>query len=481
MGPLLSRRFLVPRRFLLTSAALWLTAKPMSSSDLPQRIRKAAVPLPEIGKPDFAEHFDRFVTGDAASARVVLIGDGSHGTSEFYASRAEITKRLIDKHGFTIVAVEADWPDAAAVDRHVRSKAAKVKRDGAPFQRFPGWMWKNEEVKEFVDWLRARNDRQKPEDRAGFYGLDLYSLDTSIKAVLEYLDRTDPNLAKQARQRYGCLAPYAENPARYGAVALGRGFAPCEKAVMDMLQDMLKKRLELIKTDAGEHEEEIFDAEQNAHVVADAEKYYRAMYYGNDESWNLRDTHFFNTLNRLLEMKKPPTAGKNKAVVWAHNSHVGDARFTGMGQRRNELNVGQLCKQQFGKDAVIIGHGTHTGTVAAANEWEDPMSIMRVRESRPDTYERLAHDTGLPRFVLDLRQGHQDERLRNDLSKARLQRFIGVIYRPETELLSHYESAIMPKQFDAYVWFDQTSAVRALGAIEPKGPPETLETYPFGM
>ncbi|KAF8067023.1 putative erythromycin esterase [Lyophyllum atratum] len=460
----------------------------MSTTDLSQRMRAAAQPLPDLadasfgGAPDFAENFDRFVTGDAASARVVLIGDGSHGTSEFYASRAAITKRLIDKHGFNIVAVESDWPDAAVVDRHVRHKTAKVKRDGLPFKRFPGWMWKNEEVKEFVDWLRERNSHCKPEERAGFYGLDLYSLDTSIQAVVEYLDRTDPNLAKQARERYGCLAPYAQNPARYGAVALGRGFAPCEKGVMDMLQDMLKKRLEVMKSDAAEENEEIFDAEQNAQVVADAEKYYRAMYYGNDESWNLRDTHFFTTLSRLLEFKKPPSPGaQNKAVVWAHNSHVGDARFTGMGQRRNELNIGQLCKQKFGTDAVIIGHGTHTGTVAAAHEWEDPMTIMKVVESRTDSYERISHDTGLPRFVLDLRKGHQDEKLRQDLSKPRLQRFIGVIYRPETELMSHYESAILPRQFDAYVWFDKSSAVKALGAIKPAAPPESLETYPFGM
>ncbi|KAG0252992.1 hypothetical protein BG011_006621, partial [Mortierella polycephala] len=310
----------------------------------------AAEEFDNIDDPSFAAKFDRF-----ACARVVLIGDASHGTSEFYNARAVITKRLVQEHGFNIIATEADWPDAQSVDQYARqrSKAKNASESLGAFQRFPKWMWRNEEVKVFIDWLYDHNAERPDAEKIGFYGLDLYSLGASIRAVTDYLDRVDPGAAKDARLRYGCLQPWVEDPAQYGLVALKLGHAPCEASVVKVLRDLLLKRLEYVQ----QADDSFMDAEMNAQIVRDAEEYYRAMYLGSAMSWNLRDTHMFETLCRLLQM------GKNsKAVVWAHNSHVGDARFTGMGMKQREINLGQLCRQRFGLDAAIIGCGTHTGT-----------------------------------------------------------------------------------------------------------------------
>src|SRR4051812_3402674 len=357
-------------------------------AELSRLIAAAAEPLPHPEHEEFATVFDRF-----AEARVVLLGEASHGTSEFYRARAAITRRLIEKHGFEIVAVEADWPDALAIDRHVRDRPAP---DGTRpvFRRFPTWMWRNTEVDAFVGWLREHNRRVGEDRRAGFYGLDIYSLADSIEAVLAYLDKTDPQAAGIARQRYGCLTPWQQDPAVYGRAALSRGYGECEKAVIATLTDLLGKRLDY----AAKGDEHFFDAVQNAQLVASAERYYRIMYYGGAESWNLRDRHMFDTLTRLLEHRGPAS----KAVVWAHNSHIGDARFTDMGKVRDELNLGQLCRERFGEQAAMIGFGTHAGTVAAAADWGDEMEVMTVRPSRPDSVERLFHDSGLGRGVLML-------------------------------------------------------------------------------
>jgi protein-L-isoaspartate(D-aspartate) O-methyltransferase len=429
---------------------------------LPEMIAEAAEALPEFDDPAFGRLFDRY-----ASRRVVLLGEASHGTSEFYRARAAITQRLIEEHGFTIVAVEADWPDAAAVDRFVRHRSAHGGAD-PPFQRFPAWMWRNTDVDAFVDWLRAHNEGLESERRAGFYGLDLYNMNGSIAAVLDYLDRVDPEAAAVARERYGCLTPWQRDPATYGRAVLTERYRKCEHVVIQQCRELLEKRLEYALQDG----ESFLDASQNARLVASAERYYRVMYYGGAESWNLRDTHMFETLETLLETRGP----LSKAIVWAHNSHIGDARYTEMGAVREELNIGQLCRERFGDEAALIGFGTHTGTVAAASNWNGEMEIKRVRPSHRDSYERLCHDAGVPRSLLDL---GRHEALRRRLLEPRLERFIGVIYSPQTELMSHYSQASLPRQFDAFVWFDETNAVTPLGPQHARsGVPDT---YPFGL
>ncbi|MGX7871529.1 protein-L-isoaspartate(D-aspartate) O-methyltransferase [Mesorhizobium sp. ORM6] len=434
----------------------------LPTRNLPQVIAAAAEPLPEFDDPSFAESFDRF--GDR---RIVLLGEASHGTSEFYRARAAITKRLIEKHGFTIVALEADWPDAAAIDHYARHRQPSP-RD-RPFQRFPTWMWRNAEFAAFVEWLRGHNGMtETPARQAGLYGLDIYNMSGSIAAVLEYLDRVDPEAARIARERYGCLTPWQHEPSAYGRAALTRGYRECEEAVLQQCRDMLARQVD----HAGRDGEELFGAAQNARLIASAEHYYRVMYYGGAQSWNLRDTHMFETLQHILKTRSPDT----KAVVWAHNSHIGDARFTEMGVVRDEVNIGQLCRQRFGDEVALVGFGTHTGTVAAAKDWDGEMEVMSVRPSRKDSYERLCHDAGGARFLLDL---GCDPALRDRLIERRLERFIGVIYRPETELQSHYADASLARQFDAFVWFDETTAVTPLGPEHAaSGVPET---YPFGV
>jgi erythromycin esterase-like protein len=435
---------------------------------LPRLIADTAEPLPDIDDRTFGEFFDRF--GDA---RVVLLGEASHGTSEFYRARAAISRRLIERHGFTIVAAEADWPDAATIDRYVRHRPWREGELRA-FERFPTWMWRNREFDGFIRWLRRHNEGRTYEQMAGFYGLDLYNLSGSMQAVIDFLEREDPELARRAHLRYGCLEPWADNPALYGRHSLLEGYARCEVGVIEMLKDLLQKQVDCF----AEECDEWLDAQANARLVKNAEAYYRVMYHGSAESWNLRDTHMFETLNMILDAKGP----ESKAVVWAHNSHIGNAAFTDMGQHREELNIGQLTKEKFKSEARLIGFGTHTGTVAAANDWDEPMKIKRVRPSLPESYERMAHDSEVPTFLLDLREGERDERLAGELMEPRLERFIGVIYRPETERWSHYSQAILPRQFDGYVWFDETEAVTPLPAeLRPGEAPAVEETYPFGL
>ncbi|HBK08343.1 MAG TPA: erythromycin esterase [Acetobacteraceae bacterium] len=450
----------------LTPPVHAVPAEPAPTAQPPSAIavlRAAAEPLPSIDDAAFAAAFDRF--GDA---RVVLLGEASHGTSEFYRARAAITRRLIEHHGFSAVAVEADWPDAAAIDRYVRQKPHQPP-NVVPFTRFPTWMWRNKDVDDFVAWLRQHNAALPPAGRTGFYGLDIYNMSASIAAVLTYLDRVDPAAAAAARNRYACLTPWSREPAAYGRASLSEGYALCEQPVTRILIDLLQKELQYTRTDG----ESFLDAAQNARLVADAERYYRMMYYGSAESWNLRDRHMFETLEHVLAQRGPAA----KVVVWAHNSHIGDARFTDMGTERGELNIGQLCRERFGRGAVLIGFGTDTGTVAAASEWDAPMEIKAVRPSRADSYEALCHQIGHERFLLDLREGHQDA-ARRVLGPPRLERYIGVIYRPETERWSHYAYSTLPDQYDAFLWFDKTNAVTPMPSRVHGGDDET---YPFGL
>jgi erythromycin esterase-like protein len=420
-------------------------------------------PLPSLDEAQrFGACFDRF-----ADAKVVLLGEASHGTSQFYRARAAITRQLIEKHGFNIVAAEADWPDAARIDRYVRFKAHEPSSEEA-FSRFPTWMWRNVEVHDFVEWLRGRNETLPAQERAEFRGLDIYSLGSSIAAVLAYLDRVDPEEAEAARKRYGCLTPWQDDPAGYGLSAIRLGKSRCEDAVVAELRALLDKRLAYVGRDG----ESFLNATQNARVVRAAEHYYRLMYRSSRESWNLRDRHMFDTLVRLLERR----GDSAKAVVWAHNSHIGNAAATAMGWQ-GEFNIGESCRAAFGDQAVLIGFGTDRGTVAAASDWDGPMEVKKVLPARPDSFERVFRQTLIPSCLTDWRGGQKSE-LRELLSKPRLERAIGVVYRPETELMSHYFQAVLADQFDAYVWFEETNAVTPLSGGRPHGAPDT---YPFGL
>ena len=430
----------------------------MRAKPLPEAIAEACEPLPPIEDPDFAAAFDRY-----ASKRIVMLGECSHGTHEFYAARAAITLRLVERHGFTIVAVEADWPDAAAYNRHVLGKA-QPKGAAPPFQRFPSWMWRNTVMRDFLEQLRRINEARPGDGRAGFYGLDIYNMADSIAAVLAYLDEHDPDAAAMARERYGCLTPWQADPAVYGRVSMREGFAKCEKAVVDQCRELLDRALE--------EDGESFSAAMNARLIASAERYYRIMYYGGAESWNLRDSHMAETLDHLLDQG----GSGAKAVVWAHNSHIGDARATDMGTVRGEHNLGQLARQRWGEEVALIGFGTHGGSVSAATDWDGEREVKTVLPSRRDSYERLCHDSGIERFLLDM---NATPALSERLAQPRLERFIGVIYRPETERWSHYSEAVLPRQFDAYCWFDETSALEPLAEHElHRG---LLDTYPFGL
>ncbi|WP_027170508.1 erythromycin esterase family protein [Mesorhizobium sp. WSM3224] len=426
-------------------------------------VRSACVHLPPPERPDiFADAFDRF-----AGARIVLLGEATHGTAEFYQVRAAITQRLIERHGFNIVAVEADWPDAGRIDRHVRLMQPGT-YDEQAFARFPTWMWRNEEVAAFVEWLRRHNEGLSVANRIEFRGLDVYSLRGSIAAVLDYLGKVDPPAAKRARQRYGCLTPWQREPSSYGRALTMSEHDSCEEEVVAQLREMLGRRLEYAAKDG----EAFFDAAQNARIVQAAEHYYRIMYRGSTESWNLRDRHMFDTLRHLLRARGPGA----KAVVWAHNSHVGNAAATAMGWQ-GEFNIGELCKTAYDDEAVSIGFGTDRGTVAAADDWDGEMWVKKVVPARSDSYERVFRQTGIARLLTYLADPHRQD-LRQALSRPRLERAIGVIYRPETELYSHYFEAVLPEQFDAFVWFEETGAVTPLPTAARQGMPET---YPFGV
>jgi protein-L-isoaspartate(D-aspartate) O-methyltransferase len=398
-------------------------------------------------------------------ARVVLLGEASHGTSEFYRMRERISRELITKKGFRFVAIEGDWPDAARIDHYVRHLEYPPS-EWTAFARFPVWMWRNEEVRAFIDWLRHHNAPLSGASRIAFHGLDLYSLYDSIRAVLKYLDQVDPHSAHVARERYGCLTPWQSDPATYGHAALTGAYPTCEPDVVRVLTDLLHKRRDYAERDG----ERFMDAVQNARLIANAERYYRIMYYGSRASWNLRDSHMFETLKTLLAFYGP----KSKAIIWAHNSHIGNAAATEMFSR-GEYNLGHLCRKEFGDLAYAIGFGTHTGTVAAASNWDGPMEIKTVLPSIPDSYEHVCHEAGKQSFVLNLRRSSLEE---TPLRKPRFERAIGVIYRPDTELASHYFQAVLPEQFDEYVWFDET---RAITPFETKALEDLPDTYPFGL
>jgi erythromycin esterase-like protein/adenine/guanine phosphoribosyltransferase-like PRPP-binding protein len=425
---------------------------------------------------DESRDYDELVAA-LAPARVVLLGEASHGTREFYRERAFLTERLIAEAGFCAVAVEADWPDAYRVNHYVRGTSDDAGAVDAliDFSRFPTWMWRNTDVVAFVEWLRARNNTQPAEHRAGFYGIDLYSLHSSIAAVLGYLSKVDPDAARVARQRYACFDHFGGEPQSY-AFATSAGWRSCEQEVVSQLVDLQRRRADYAARDGRVARDDFFFAEQNARLVRNAEQYYRTMFRGRDESWNQRDRHMADTLGELLRYLDRPGA-PSKVIVWAHNSHLGDARATEMGER-GELNVGQLARERYGGDAVSVGFTTYTGTVTAASDWDEPAERKAVRPALPNSYERLFHETALPRFLLRLRD---DGELARALASPRLERAIGVIYRPETERGSHYFHARLSRQFDYVLHFDVTNAVEPLERTAGWIAGEPAETFPSGL
>lgn len=439
-------------------------------------IRSALVPLAD-GEPDRRVLFD--LVGDA---RFVLLGEASHGTHEFYEARARMTRWLIEDKGFCAVAAEADWPDAFRVNRYVRAHSDDVSAEEAlrGFERFPTWMWRNAVVLEFVGWLREHNDRVGADERskAGFYGLDLYSLYRSMGEVIAYLERVDPEAAARARERYSCFDHFQGEAEDYGfAAAFGAG-APCEQEVIDQLIDLHRHAPDYASRDGLLAQDELFYAEQNARTVKDAEEYYRSMFGGRASSWNLRDQHMVDTLDALLIHLGRQRHEPAKVVVWAHNSHLGDARATEVAAQ-GQLNVGQLVRERHPGDCCLVGFSTFTGTVTAADDWGGPAERKRVRPALRDSYERLFHRLDEKAFTLALADAPQNTR--ELLRSPRLERAIGVIYRPRTERQSHYFRARLADQYDVVIHIDETRAVEPLERTARWQEGELPETFPYAV
>jgi erythromycin esterase-like protein len=414
-----------------------------------------------------------------AEARFSLLGEATHGTHEFYRERAEITKRLIKEKTFTAVAVEADWPDAFRVNRYVRGMSDDKNANEAlsGFKRFPTWMWRNTVVLEFVEWLRDYNlSLPSHATKVGFYGLDLYSLYTSIEAVLSYLNKIDPEAAKRARYRYSCLEHFGEDTQAYGYAANFGLTETCEREVVSQLLELRKHAADYASRDGRVAQDEYFFVEQNARLITNAERYYRTMFRGRVESWNLRDRHMAETLEALVKHLNSQ-GQKAKVAVWEHNSHLGDARATYMADY-GEINVGQLVRERYGDDARLIGFTTYTGTVTAASEWDGPAERKRVRPALKESYEALLHETVGNNFLLTLRD---DTEVSDALRGPRLERAIGVIYLPQSERQSHYFDARLSQQFDAIIHFDETTALEPLERYPQWESGEPPETYPTGI
>lgn len=437
-------------------------------------VRRDALPL----RCDEMTDYDPLLNS-VGDSRFVLIGEASHGTHEFYRERAQITKRLITEKGFSAVAVEADFPDANRVNRYVNGGKDDLDAVDAlgGFERFPAWMWRNADVLDFIGWLRAHNDDLPTSaTKVGFHGLDLYSLHTSIEAILKYLEKIDPDGAKRARKRYSCFDHFGTDSQRYGYAA-SKGIADsCEDEVARQLAELHERSSELAHLDGRVAADDFFFAEQNARLVKNAEQYYRMMYRSDVSSWNLRDSHMMETLVALDDHLSEPRK-KVKIVVWEHNSHLGDASATEMG-KRGEWNVGQLARKRYKDEAYLIGFTTYDGTVTAASDWGGDAERKRVRPALLGSYEKLFHETGLDRFLLLLKDGNG---VASALSAPLLERAIGVIYRPETERQSHYFQASLARQFDAVIHIDETRAVEPLERSVEWEAGEVMETYPFGV
>ena len=410
------------------------------------------------------------------AARIILLGEASHGTQEFYHLRVNITKYLIEHHGLNAVAIEADWPDAYRVNRYVRGEGPDQDANTAlsGFERFPAWMWRNTEVLSFVRWLREWND-EHPRTKVGFYGLDLYSLATSIQAVIAYLDKVDPEAAQRARDRYSCFDHFAGDSHAYGYAVSAGIIEPCEDEAVKQLLELQHRFGAYVGERGPGADDEFFSAEQNARLAKNAEEYYRSMFRGRHSSWNIRDTHMADTLDELADYLSSRNGVKARIAVWAHNSHLGDARATEMGER-GELNLGQLMRQRHGDEVRSIGFTTYDGTVTAASNWDTHEGRKVVRPALTGSIESLLHDVGLPQCTMDL----HDERL-GGFTTPLLERAIGVIYRPQTERQSHYFQARITDQFDALIHVDRSTALVPLEPSPHWYHEEVPETYPSGL
>lgn len=438
-----------------------------------EALRGAAYPLAG-GARDYDPLMERI-----GKARFALIGEASHGTHEFYRERAEITKRLITERDFKAVAVEADWPDAYRVNQYVRGAGDDVAAVEAlaDFRRFPTWMWRNTAVAEFIEWLRAHNEALPGDvEKVGFYGLDLYSLHTSMKVVLRYLEKVDPAAAKRARDRYSCFDHFGEDTQAYGLLTRLNLSKSCEEEVVNQLVELRRRAPDYAQRRDPGADDELFYAEQNARLVQNAEAYYRSMFLEEVSTWNLRDRHMAETLEALVA-HLGRKGSRASVAVWEHNSHLGDARATEMGER-GELNVGQLTRENHGRDAVLVGFTTHHGTVTAASDWDKPAERKNVRPALAGSYEALFHAARRGRFLLVLNESDQ---IADRLRGPRLERAIGVIYRPETERQSHYFRSRLSDQFDAVLHFDETRAVEPLETTAEWEMGEAPETFPFAV
>lgn len=425
--------------------------------DTIRRIREGLEVIDDLEAPDLDGFLDR--VGDS---RVVLLGESTHGTADFYELRAKITQRLVQEKGFNIVALEADWPDAEGINSYIHGRT----ESWGGFQRFPEWMWRNKSFSEFVEALKQHNSSERNAP-VSLFGLDLYSLSASLDAVFRFFEGRDTLGARLAQQAQDCLAPWRHDPSRYGLAVWNQAIHGCEQEALAVLKELHEHQYNTL----SEPDPELLSALQNARVVKNAEEYYRAMYEGSVDSWNLRDRHMFETLLLLMDHY----GHDSKVIIWEHNSHIGDASATEVA-RIGELNIGQLCRAKFGSKAYLTGLMSDHGTVAAASHWGGDVMTKLLRPARPDSFEHLLHSTGVPSYFLPLRR--QNEELKSALRNDRLERAVGVLYLPQTERSSHYFRARMSEQFDEVIWLDETRAVEPLTHVPEM---EETDTYPFGI
>jgi erythromycin esterase len=416
-------------------------------------------------------------------ARYVLLGEASHGTSEFYTWRAQITKRLIQEKGFSFIAVEGDWPDCYRVNRYAKGRensGSSAYELLHAFSRWPTWMWANKEMVDLIEWLTSHNKRVRKEDKkVGFYGLDVYSLWESLDAVVQYLRKNYPDAMKSAIEAYRCFEPYGRDVEGYSRAT---SFIPesCEDEVMDMLIDLRQKSKEEDDDGRPKHDEReaYFNAEQNAVVAKNAELYYRTMMHGGAASWNVRDRHMMNTLARLMKFH-----GRNaKSIVWAHNTHIGDARATDM-RRTKMVNLGQLVREQAGRDKVaLLGFGTYKGSVIAAKEWGEPMERMIVPPAIEGSWDSFLHRLDSDNVGENklLTFADIDKIETGPLIESKGQRAIGVVYNPSYERYGNYVETILPARYDAFLFIDQTHALHPLH-MPVSLDKELPETFPTGL
>lgn len=440
----------------------------MTSANI-DTLRNAVIPLTG-SKQDYDELLDSI--GDK---QFVLLGEATHGTQEFYEIRAHITKRLLEEKNFTAIAIEGDWPDAYQINRYIHEqKYTNAKEALAVFTQFPSWMWRNVPMLTFVEWLADFNKQKSPEKKVSLYGLDLYSLYRSINAVITYLKKIDPAAAVEAEYHYSCFNNFKNDPQAYGYFVAQKAIKSCEYEVIEELKRLQNQDWDYLSK-SGLTADEAFYAEQNARVVKNAEKYYRSLFIDEVSNWNLRDSHMMETLEALVKHHELKGIKKPKIVIWAHNSHCGNAQATEMG-KRGELNIGQLVQEKYGSNnSVLVGFTTYKGHVSAASQWHGPVEHKKVLPALPESYEALFHELKIPNFLLLL------DKNKKLVPEKLLERAIGVIYLPRTERASHYFYAQLAEQFDAVIHYDITRAVEPLEKGSHWISGEVPEAYPSGL